>query len=114
MTRRKVREATPLQVYLAAEEQRRLDRLAGQLDTTKSDVVRRSLLALERELIDPAAHPALRLIGIAGTEQAGLPPADAARDHDRLLADAEEAGWQSSSPGRTRKTAKSPRKRRGR
>src|SRR5512138_1984999 len=104
MTRRRVREAAPLQVYLVPDERERLERLADQLDATKSDVIRRGLLALERELTSPSAHPALRLIGIADTEVPGT-PADAARQHDRLLADAEEAAW---APPKTRAARSAP------
>ncbi len=92
MTKRRVGEAAPVQVYLAQDARQRLDRLAAQLETTKSDVLRRGLLALERGLLDPGAHPALRLIGIAGDEAAGGGD-DAARDHDRVLAEAEEGSW---------------------
>ncbi len=89
------RIAEPVQVYLVADDRRRLERLAGLLGATKSDVLRRGLEALERQVADPAAHPALRLIGLAERETA--PPAgfDAAREHDRALAEAEIASWQS-------------------
>src|SRR3954468_2247525 len=93
MARRRVREAAPLQVYLVADERDRLERLADQLDASKSDVVRRGLLALERELLSPTAHPALRLIGIADAETAGVVEGDAARNHDQLIAEAEEDSW---------------------
>lgn len=108
MTRRRVRETAPLQVYLVADERERLERLADQLDASKSDVVRRGLLALERELLSPAAHPALRLIGIADAESAGVSRTDAAREHDAVLADAEEAAWPRPAPGRARRGAKRP------
>jgi hypothetical protein len=101
MTRRRVREAAPLQVYLVADERDRLERLADQLDVSKSDVVRRGLLALERELLSPTAHPALRLIGIADAEIAGVTEADAARNHDQVLAESEEASWSQRKPSRT-------------
>jgi hypothetical protein len=97
MTNRKVRESAPVQVYLAGDERQRLDRLADQLDVSKSDVIRRGLLALERELLSPAEHPALRLIGIADGESARS-TVDAARTHDQLLADAEEASWITTPP----------------
>jgi len=113
MTRRKVREALPLQVYLASDEQKRLERLADQLAASKSDVVRRGLLALERELLDPDVHPALRLIGIAA-ERTGVEAADAGREHDRLLADAEESGWNAPSRSSSRKATKTATKRRAR
>jgi hypothetical protein len=59
-------------------------------------VLRRGLEALELQHMEPSAHPVLRLIGLAdveapGHEAAGL---DAAREHDRLLCDSEEASWQ--------------------
>ena len=114
MTRRRVREAVPLQVYLVADERERLERLADQLDATKSDVIRRGLLALEREMTSPASHPALRLIGIAETELANATPSDAAREHDRLLADAEEAGWSAPKPPRVVRETTGKKKRRGR
>lgn len=115
MTRRRVREAAPVQVYLVADEQQRLERLADQLDASKSDVVRRALLALERELLAPSAHPALRLIGIADAEVAGTSPIDAARDHDQVLTEAEEASWIGSTAGQAGPGAtRSRKKRRGR
>jgi hypothetical protein len=103
MTKRRVREAAPLQVYLVADERDRLERLADQLDASKSDVVRRGLLALERELLSPSAHPALRLIGIADAEIGGVTSIDAARDHDRAMADGEEASWERPSEPPTKK-----------
>ena len=115
MTRRRVREAAPLQVYLVADERDRLERLADQLDATKSDVIRRGLLALERELQSPTSHPALRLIGIADAEKPGLAPIDAARAHDHEIAEGEEASWTPPKPARThRSSAKAAKKRRAR
>ena len=108
MTRRRARETAPLQVYLVADERERLERLADQLDASKSDVVRRGLLALERELLSPAAHPALRLIGIADAESAGVSPTDAAREHDAVLADTEETAWPPPAPGPASRGAKRP------
>ncbi len=77
----------PAQVYLDAREQQRLERLTEALDTTKSDVLRRGLEALEREVFDPEHHPALQIIGIAATEQGQDPDFDVAREHDRYLSD---------------------------
>ena len=85
---KRVRE--PVQVYLGAPEQERLERLTEELDTTKSDILRRGLEALERELFDPERHPALRIIGIAGVEQGRESGFDVAREHDRYLADLED------------------------
>jgi hypothetical protein len=87
------RVAEPVQVYLVRDDRDRLERLAELLDATKSDVLRRGLEALERQVADPAAHPALLLIGVAERETA--PPAgfDVARDHDRALAESEIASW---------------------
>lgn len=87
----------PVQVYLARPDRDRLARLTSQLETTKSDVLRRALEALERELTDPAEHPALRIIGIVG--EVGKEPSpdyDVAREHDRFLAEAEPDSWKSS------------------
>ena len=114
MTRRRVREAAPMQVYLVADERERLERLASQLDATKSDVIRRGLLALERELLSPSAHPALRLIGIADAEVGEGGSADAAREHDQLLAESEEASWSRPTMGRGGRGGKRPKKKRGR
>ena len=77
----------PVQVYLDPSEQQRLERLTNEMQTTKSDVLRRGLVALERELFDPEHHPALQIIGIAGTEQGPEPDYDVAREHDRYLSD---------------------------
>lgn len=87
------RLAEPVQVYLVRGDRDRLERLAEQLDATKSDVLRRALHALEQQIADPATHPALRLIGLADREAA--PPAkyDVAREHDRFLAESETATW---------------------
>lgn len=89
------RVAEPVQVYLDATQRDRLERLAAQLDTSKSGVLRQALEALEREVTDPAAHPALQLIGIAeeGPDDAPAPGNDPARDHDAILADSEEDSW---------------------
>ena len=110
MTRRRVREAAPLQVYLVADERERLDRLASQLDSTKSDVIRRALLALERELLSPSAHPALRLIGIADAEVDGFV---GALPEGQVTAFIEEASWSRSAAGRGAR-GKRPMKKRGR
>lgn len=89
------RVAEPVQVYLDADQRARLERLAAQLDTSKSGVLRQALEALEREVTDPAAHPALQLIGIAevGSDATPAPATDPARDHDAILADSEEDSW---------------------
>lgn len=87
----------PVQVYLDGPDKERLERLTGQLDATKSDVLRRGLQALERQLADPSAHPALRIAGILDAPSAG--GVDAARDHDLQLAEAEENSWSGSEVG---------------
>lgn len=88
----RVRE--PVQVYLEAGDLDRLDRLRRQLAASKSDVLRRGLEALERDLLDPERHPALRIIGMLGDGPAAAPEGpDPAREHDRVLADGEEASW---------------------
>ena len=85
------RVAEPVQVYLVATDRARLDRLSGQLGATKSDVLRRGLQSLERELLDPAEHPALRVIGLAESVSEPAGSYDVAREHDRHLADVEDA-----------------------
>ena len=96
----RVRE--PVQVYLDRLQRRRLERMAGQLGLTKSDVLRHGLEALERQLADPADHPALRIVGIAEAETVAHPGYDVAREHDRYLAESEEESWK---PVRRRKRA---------
>ena len=93
------RVAEPVQVYLVATERARLDRLSGQLGATKSDVLRRGLQALERELLDPAEHPALRVIGLAASVSEAAGSYDVAREHDRHLADVEDARTQARRRG---------------
>ena len=80
----------PVQVYLDAPEQKRLERLTEELDATKSDVLRRGLVALERELFDPAHHPALQIIGIVDVDRGRDSDFDVAREHDRYLADLQD------------------------
>jgi hypothetical protein len=89
----------PVQVYLDPEDQDRLERLREQLDSSKSDVLRRGLEALEREITDPDRHPALRIIGIArhratGSDTATDPGYDVVREHDRFLTESEEESWE--------------------
>jgi hypothetical protein len=64
MANKRVSEAVPIQVYLGREEQSRLDRLAHELWLSKSEFLRRGLLALELEVLDPSSYPALRVIGM--------------------------------------------------
>lgn len=84
------RVAEPVQVYLDRTQRTRLARLAERLGTTKSEVLRRALEALERELTDPAGHPALSVIGIASSEAVQPETYDVAREHDRCFADVED------------------------
>lgn len=89
----KPRVAEPVQVYLSPPDQDRLDRLTRHLDTTKSEVLRRGLEALELQVTDPANHPALRIIGL-GSSSGGPDVPDLAREHDRVLAEEEMASWE--------------------
>jgi hypothetical protein len=96
------RVSEPVQVYLDAPGRERLEWLTAELGATKSDVLRRALEALERDLTNPEAHPLLRLIGIG--EDRGPPVHyDPVLEHDRALAD---ANWPAPPPR--------PRRRRGR
>lgn len=91
------RVAEPVQVYLDQPDRERLERLAAHLDASKSDVLRRGLEALERQLTDPASHPSLRIIGIAaGYDRRRSPGYDVAREHDRFLAESERTSWKST------------------
>mgnify|MGYP001354179871 FL=1 len=93
--------AEPVQVYLERPDRDRLQRLAAQLDASKSDVLRRALGALERQLMDPAVHPALRVIGLAaGHARRPSPGYDVAREHDRFLAESERASWKPKRKGK--------------
>ena len=97
---KRVSEAAPVQVYLDRQSRDRLDRLAEQLEMTRSDVLRRGLIALERESSDPSLHPVLKLA--AAPETAAALRYDVAREHDRFLASVGEV-----APGPRRR---SPRK----
>lgn len=95
------RVAEPVQVYLDVPDRTRLERLAAQLDATKSDVLRRALEALEHQLTDPAEHPALRIIGIAaGHPRRRSPGYDVAREHDRFLAEPEVTSRKATRKGK--------------
>jgi Arc/MetJ-type ribon-helix-helix transcriptional regulator len=87
------RVSEPVQVYLDRGQRRRLEQLAGELGLSKSDVVRRGLEALERQMADPAEHPALRIIGIASGEATKGAAYDIAVEHDRYLAESERKSW---------------------
>jgi len=87
------RVSEPVQVYLDRGQRRRLKQLAGVLGLTKSDVLRRGLEALERQIADPAEHPALRIIGIASADATKTARYDVALEHDRYLAESEPKSW---------------------
>ena len=55
------RVAEPVQVYLQPSDRERLDRLTDRLSTTKSDVLRRSLEALEAQTAAAASGSAERI-----------------------------------------------------
>ncbi len=95
------RVSEPVQVYLDRSQRRLLEQLADELGLTKSDVIRRGIEALERQMTDPAEHPALRIIGIASGESTKAIGYDVAREHDRYLAESEEKSWK-AAPRRKR------------
>ena len=86
---------TKIQVYLRPGERDQLDRLTNLLTTSKSDVLRRGMEALERQLADPDRHPALSVIGLIppGHDSSAGTGYDSARDHDDCLAADEIASW---------------------
>lgn len=94
------RVSEPVQVYLDASQRRRLAQLADELRLSKSDVLRRGLEALEQQISDPAEHPALRIIGIAGGKTGGDARYDVASEHDRYLADSEQKSWKPAGKNR--------------
>jgi hypothetical protein len=101
--RKPSRVAEPVQVYLSPAERARLERLARQLDATKSDVIRQGLEALELRLADPADHPVLRIIALASDTTVKPAAYDVAREHDRFLAESEVDSWaKTSKPARKR------------
>ena len=97
---RRGRVSEPVQVYLERCDRELLDRLASRLSASKSDVLRQGLAALERQLTDPAQDPILGFIGLADLAEGRDPGYDVAREHDRFLAESEEASWR---PGRRRR-----------
>lgn len=86
---------TKIQVYLRPGERDQLDRLTDLLATSKSDVLRRGMDALERQLTDPARHPALSVIGLIPSNRGSSAGQgyDIARDHDDCRAADEIAYW---------------------
>lgn len=100
------RVAEPVQVYLDQTDRARLDRLTRALSTTKSDVLRSALQALEGQLRRPDEHPVLGLIGIATDETVPAAGYDVAREHDRYFADLED----NRRAPRGRETKRTPRR----
>jgi hypothetical protein len=94
------RVGEPVQVFLGPADMRRLRTLAAQSGSSKSDVLRRGLAALEREISSPDDNPLFRLIGIIGRDTGTTGDGrDVAREHDAVLADS----YESTTTGRTRK-----------
>lgn len=93
--RKPARVAEPVQVYLDPPDRARLERMADDLNATKSDVLRRALEALEQQLTDPESHPGIRMIGLGGpnTGRKSASTYDVAIEHDRFLAEGEIASW---------------------
>jgi hypothetical protein len=100
MSTKRVSETAPVQVYLDRSSRDRLDRLAERMELTRSDVLRRGLIALERESSDPSLHPVLKLAA-AGVESGAAPGYDVAREHDRFLASVVEGSSASSTRRRS-------------
>ncbi|MEP6733843.1 MAG: hypothetical protein ABJE10_24570 [bacterium] len=93
MTRKHVkgRVGEPVQVFLATPDRERLLELAEQLGASKSDIIRKALVALERELMNPVTHPLLSLIGLVeGDDGMTDDGRDVAREHDAILAEQHE------------------------
>ncbi|MGA2384413.1 MAG: ribbon-helix-helix protein, CopG family [Gemmatimonadales bacterium] len=99
---RRERVSEPVQVYLERHDRDLLDRLTTRLGASKSDVLRRALAALERQLTDPAQDPILGFIALADLAEGRDPGYDVAREHDRFLAESEEASWRAGRRRRGR------------
>lgn len=101
----RVSEPVPVQVYLGSVQRERLERLAERLGTTRSEVLRQGIDALERQVTDPALHPALQIIGIAGDDARDDSDLgySVAREHDRFLAHVLEAEMREWRKQRLRK-----------
>jgi hypothetical protein len=96
---RPARIAEPVQVYLEPPDRARLERMANDLNATKSDVLRRALEALEQQLTDPQSNPDLRLIGLAAAyTRRSAANSDVATGHDEFLAEQEIASWRERRP----------------
>lgn len=105
----RVRE--PVQVYLEAPDRERLEWLTAQLGATKSDVLRRALQALERDVANPDANPLLLLSGIGTGDRGPRVGYDPALEHDRYLAEVSgRVAETRRGPARTRR----PQRRRAR
>lgn len=84
---RRGRVGEPVQVFLAQPDHERLLELAEQLGVSKSDVLRRGLSALEREVTSPGSHPLALLTGLVeGDDGMTEDGRDAGREHDAVLA----------------------------
>jgi hypothetical protein len=81
---KRVRE--PIQVYLAEDERRVLDRLAKEAGVSRAEILRRGITALAREEQPWETSPVLAFARKVAVVGAGLPP-DAATRHDDYLAD---------------------------
>lgn len=109
---RKVSE--PVQVYLGAGDLKRLTWLVEHLDATKSEVLRKGLVALEDQLVRD--DPLMKLIEIADREVDGGPRVDydVVIHHDRAIADHVERESERWDRERGRRRAKpAARRRRG-
>lgn len=95
---KKDRVKEPVQVYLETPDRQRLEWLTAQLGASKSDVLRRALVALEQAVADPEAHPLVRLIGIGAGDRGPRVTYDPIVEHDRYLA---ESNW--PAPARHRR-----------
>ena len=78
------RVAEPVQVYLEGPDLERLERLVSQLDSTKSDVLRRGLEALE-SLVRRPASPATEPVALPVFMGEGLQPGVDLDDSASLL-----------------------------
>jgi hypothetical protein len=100
-----VREAMPVQVYLAQADQTILERTARVMGLPRAEILRRGLRRFAAEQLADES-PALAFLEIAA-QASPHELVDVAERHDEYLADWEMASWDSSP---VVKKAKTPRK----
>ena len=90
--RNKKQVKEPVQVYLERPDVDLLTSLAERLGLPRTEVLRRGLRGLAAEVLG-ASGPALAFLEAAQSAASSDVPGELALDHDKYLADGEEASW---------------------